>query len=88
VGEPITATSITVAFPRPGLEEELLAQLTGHGLLAERAEDGELRVRFADERERLLADVTHAIEGWLAARELPLVVERGDGGCVLRPPGD
>jgi hypothetical protein len=80
--------SISVALPRPALTDELVAQLAQHGLAAEAGEDGELQVRFADERERLICDVTHAIEGWLAASELPLVVERGNGGCVLRPPGD
>jgi len=69
---------------------------TGIGLRAEVLDGGdvidgtpvELRVGFADERERLLAETAHAIEDWLAARELPLVVERADGGCLLRPPGD
>ena len=48
-----------------------------------------LEVRYAtDEQERLLGDVAHAIEGWLGEQELPLVVERADGGCVVRPPAD
>jgi hypothetical protein len=48
-----------------------------------------LHVRFAgDERERLLDAATHAIEAFLAERSLPLVVQRADGGAVVRPPGD
>jgi hypothetical protein len=85
------ATEIHVALPGNGLGEPLRASLGAHGLHAELVEDGEvcaLHVRFADERERLLVEVTHGIEGWLAERELPLVLERADGGCVLRPPGD
>jgi hypothetical protein len=82
------AETIAHSLPRPALQDDLAATLAAHGLVAERAGDGELEVRFADERERLLADVTLAVEDWLAARELPLVVERGNGGCVLRPPGD
>lgn len=82
------AETITIDLPRPGLHEGLLEQLAAHGLTGEAADGGGLRVRFADERERLVCDVVHAIEGWLAASELPLIVERGNGGCVLRPPGD
>lgn len=80
--------SINLGLSRPALSDELVAQLAAHGLVAEPAEEGELRVRFADTRERLICDVTNVLEGWLAASELPLIVERGNGGCVLRPPGD
>jgi hypothetical protein len=90
------AETVLVELSRPGLREELCASLAAHGLRAEvvgeRAEDDgttiELRVAFADEHERLLADTAHAIEDWLAAGELPFVVERASGGCLLRPPGD
>jgi hypothetical protein len=84
-------TEIHVELPRSGLGEPLRTTLGAHGLHAEVVEDGEvcaLHVQFSDERERLLTEVTHAIEGWLAESELPMVVERADGGCVLRPPGD
>jgi hypothetical protein len=90
------AETILVELARPGLRQELCDSLAAHGLRAEvvgeRSEDDgtaiELRVAFADAHERLLADTAHAIEDWLAARELPLVVERANGGCLLRPPGD
>jgi hypothetical protein len=90
------ADTVSIELPRPGLQEELCESLAAHGLrveiVGEHAEvDGiaiELRVAFADARERLLAETALAIEDWLAARELPLVVERANGGCLLRPPGD
>ena len=48
-----------------------------------------MHVSFADdEHERLLAAATHAIEAFLADQSLPLVVQRADGGAVIRPPGD
>ncbi|HEX7082771.1 MAG TPA: hypothetical protein VF186_01505 [Gaiellaceae bacterium] len=85
------AETIVVELPRPGLRQELCDSLESQGLVTEVVSDGEvveLRVHFADEREKLVCDTAHAIEGWLAARELPFVVERADGGCLLRPPGD
>jgi hypothetical protein len=90
------AETILIELPRPGLHQELCDSLATHGLRAEIVgehleDDGasiELRVTFADEHERLLTETAHAIEDWLAARELPLVVERANGGCLLRPPGD
>jgi len=30
----------------------------------------------------------HAIEAYLSDRMLPLVVQRGDGGVIVRPPSD
>ena len=39
-------------------------------------------------RERLITSATHAIEAYLADRLLPLVVQRANGGCVVRPPAD
>jgi hypothetical protein len=36
----------------------------------------------------LLAGAIHAIEVYLSDRNLPLVVQRADGGAVVRPPGD
>ncbi len=85
-----------VELPRPGLHEELCASLAAHGLRAEvvgeRIEDDgtaiELRVGFADEPARLLADPAQAIAAGRAARALPLVGARAHGGCLLRPPGD
>jgi hypothetical protein len=88
--------TVLIALPRPGLQEELCASLAAHGLRAEvvgehTEVDGtavELRVGYADAHERLLAETALALEDWLAAGELPLVVERANGGCLLRPPGD
>jgi hypothetical protein len=82
--------SVQVALPRSELGDELATRLGEHGFEAEMREEGDecaLDVRYAlDESERLLGDVTSAIEAWLGDRMLPLVVERDDGGCVLRPP--
>ena len=83
---------IQVEVPRRGIASELTEALQGHGLHAELVEDGELcavQVGFVeDEHERLTAHVTSAIETWLSERMLPLVVQRADGRCVVRPPGD
>ncbi|HVV59975.1 MAG TPA: hypothetical protein VHC45_16550 [Gaiellaceae bacterium] len=90
------AETVLIELPRPGLRDELCESLAAHGfqveVVGERAEpDGtavELRVGYADAHARLLAETALALEDWLAARELPLVVERANGGCLLRPPGD
>jgi hypothetical protein len=84
---------IQVEVPRRGLGSDLTEALAHHGLVAE-LRDGDdetcaLEVRFADdERERLVAGAIHAIEAYLADRMLPLVVQRADGGAVVRPPAD
>lgn len=83
--------TIEVHVPRAGIGDELSRELGERGLQAEVVDDGEvcaLRVSFADAHERLLLDVTQTIESWLADRELPFVVQRANGGCVVRPPGD
>ena len=84
--------AVHVDLPRRELGDELVASLEARGLEAQVIEGGDqcrLEVRYAaDERERLLGDVAHAIEGWLGEQELPLVVERSDGGCVVRPQAD
>jgi hypothetical protein len=83
---------IEVHVPRRGIASELTEALGAHGLHAEIVDDGDicaLRVRFADdEHERLVGETMNAIESWLSDRLLPLVVQRADGGCVVRPPGD
>jgi len=84
--------TITVEVPRRGIGSDLTEALAEHGLRAEIL-DGEevceLRVAFADdERERLIAGAVHAIEAYLSDRMLPLVVQRADGGAVVRPPSD
>lgn len=84
--------TITVEVPRRGIGSDLTEALAQHGLHAEIL-DGEdvceLRVAFvADERERLIAGAVHAIEAYLSDRMLPLVVQRADGGAVVRPPSD
>jgi len=84
--------TITVDVPRLSVGNELTDALSARGLRAELVEgedDCSLHVSFADdERERLLDVATHAIEAFLAERSLPLVVQRADNGCVVRPPGD
>jgi len=84
--------TIEIDVPRSAIGDELTAALSAHGLRAELVEDDErcaLRVSYAeDERDRLIGDVTHAIELWLADQGLPLVVQRANGGAVVRPPGD
>ena len=85
------ATTVEVHVPRASIGDELSARLIALGLRARLVQDDDrcaLEVSFADVRERLLADVTHAVETFLAELELPLVVQRANGGCVVRPPGD
>ena len=84
--------TITVDVPRRGIGSDLTEALAAHGLQAEIV-DGEdacqLHVTWAgDERERLVLSAIHAIEGYLSERMLPLVVQRADGGAVVRPVGD
>ncbi|HEY0415546.1 MAG TPA: hypothetical protein VGC78_04100 [Gaiellaceae bacterium] len=86
------AETIEIDVPRQGLGDELREALAAHGLLAEVVDDDErcaLHVRFAaDERDRLIEGAVHAIESFLSDRMLPLVVQRANGGAVVRPPGD
>jgi hypothetical protein len=86
------AKTIEVQVPRRGIASELTEALGAHGLHAEIVDDDEicaLRVRFVDdEHERLVTAATSAIESWLSDRLLPLFVQRANGGCVVRPPGD
>ena len=84
--------SIQVEVSRRGIGSDLTEALAEHGLDAAIREDGEgcvLDVTFADdERERLVAGAVQAIEAYLSERNLPLVVQRGDGGVIVRPPAD
>jgi hypothetical protein len=84
--------TIKVDVPRRGIGSDLTEALAAEGLRAEVVDndDGcELHVTWADdERERLLAGAIHAIESYLAERMLPLVVQRANGGAVVRPPSD
>lgn len=86
--------TIEIDLPRRGLGSDLTEALASHGLHAELVDEGEdercaLRVRFAaDERDRLVDGAVHAIEAFLSERMLPLVVQRANGGAVVRPPGD
>jgi hypothetical protein len=86
------AETIQIDVPRRGIGSDLTETLAAHGLHAEVIESDErcaLHVRFAsDEGERLLAGAIHAIEAYLSDRMLPLVVQRANGGAVVRPPGD
>lgn len=84
------SVSVRVEVPRQGIAQGLAAALAERGLHAEVVAEGdavELEVSYAtEESERLLGDVSSAIEGWVGDQMLPLVVERANGGCVVRPP--
>lgn len=86
------AETIEIHVPRAGIGDELTEALGACGLHAELVDDGDvcaLRVSYATrEHDRLVDEATHAIELWLADRGLPLVVQRANGGAVVRPPGD
>ena len=83
---------IKVDVPRRGIGSDLTEALAAHGLHAEIVDSDEaceLHVTWAgDERERLIAGAIHAIEAYLSDRMLPLVVQRANGGAVVRPPSD
>lgn len=83
--------TVDIHVPQASIGDELRSRLELLGMRSQIVDDGErfaLEVSFDDVHERLLADVTHAIETWLAEFDVPLVVQRASGGCVLRPPGD
>ena len=85
------AVTIEIDVPRRGIGSELTEALAAYGLHAELVDSDErcaLRVRFADEREHLVDETVHAIESFLSEKMLPLVVQRADGGAVVRPVGD
>ena len=89
---PAVAETIEIDVPRRGIGSELVEALASRGLIAEVVDADErcaLRVRFADdERARLLDDAISAIEGYCSDHLLPFVVQRGNGGAVVRPPAD
>jgi len=86
------AETIHIDVPRRGIGSDLTEALAAHGLHAEVIDTDErcaLHVRFAsDEKDRLIDGAVHAIEAYLSDRMLPLVVQRANGGAVVRPPGD
>ena len=86
------AETIHIDVPRRGIGSDLTEALAAHGLHAEVVDSEErcaLHVRFAsDEKERLIDGAIHAIESYLSDRMLPLVVQRANGGAVVRPPSD
>jgi hypothetical protein len=86
------AETIEIDVPRRGIGSDLREALVAHGLSAEVIDSGDrcvLHVTFAsDERERLIEHAVHAIEAYLSDRLLPLVVQRANGGAVVRPPAD
>lgn len=86
------AETVHVGLPRKEFGEDLARTLAAHGFDAEIVDGDdryELQVSYAvDEQERLLGDVANVIESWLGDRMMPLVVERTDGHCVLRPPAE
>jgi hypothetical protein len=84
--------TIQIDVPRRGIGSDLTEALAAHGLHAEVVDSDDrcaINVQFAsDERERLLDGAIHAIESYLSDRMLPLVVQRANGGAVVRPPAD
>ena len=86
------AETVEIDVPRRGIGSELSEALASRGLTAKIVDSDErcsLHVQFAsDERERLLDDAISAIEAYCSERMLPFVVQRGNGGAVVRPPSD
>jgi hypothetical protein len=88
----VVGETIDIDVPRRGIGSDLTEAFAAYGLVAEVIESDErcsLQVQFAaDERERLIDGAVHAIEAYLSERMLPLVVQRANGGAVVRPPAD
>jgi hypothetical protein len=84
--------TIKVDVPRRSIASELTEALAAHGLQAKLVNaDGACALHvswMADEHERLVAGTIHAVEAYLSDSMLPLVVQRADGGAVVRPPGE
>ncbi|MFZ1880508.1 MAG: hypothetical protein WAU41_10105 [Gaiellaceae bacterium] len=84
--------TVEIEVPRRGIGSDLTEALAACGLRTELIETDDgctLRVRFTDdEGERLLAQSIRVVEQYLSDRMLPLVVQRGNGGCIVRPPAD
>jgi len=84
--------TVHVALPSRELGDTLAADLGERGFEADVVEEDDgcgLHVRYAaDERERLMDAVAHAIESWVGDNMLPLVVDRLDGSCIVRPPAE
>jgi hypothetical protein len=84
--------TIQIDVPRRGIGSDLTETLAAHGMHAEIVEEDDtcsLRVRFAEgEHDRLVDQAIHAVEAYLSDRMLPLVVQRANGGAVVRPHGD
>ena len=84
--------TIKVDVPRRGIGSDLTEALAAYGLHADIVDTDdacELHVTWAgDERERLIAGAIHAVEAYLSERMLPFVVQRANGGAVVRPPAD
>jgi len=89
---PAVAETIEIDVPRRGLGSDLTEALASCGLTARMVDTEDrcaLHVQFAaDERERLIDDAIRAIEAYCSDRMLPFVVQRGNGGAVVRPPAD
>ncbi len=91
VMNPAVAETIEIDVPRRGIGSELTEALAARAdaEIVDSDERCALHVRFAaDERERLLDDAISAIEAYCSDRMLPLVVQRANGGAVVRPPAD
>jgi len=84
--------TIKIDVPRRGIGSDLTEALAAYGLHADIVDTDdacELHVTWAgDERERLIAGAIHAVEAYLSERMLPFVVQRANGGAVVRPPAD
>ena len=84
--------TIDIHVPRAEVADELTAALAALGFAAALVDDGDvfaLQVSYTTtEQDRLVNDATRAIEAWIAERDVPLIVQRANGGGAVRPPGD
>jgi hypothetical protein len=84
----IVSETIRIDVPRASVGNDLAQALASEGLRAELVETDDRCAIEVQSPERSLDDVVHAIELYLADQDLPLVVQRANGGAVVRPAGD
>jgi hypothetical protein len=85
----MTTTEIHVRFSRTCDAEDAFPTLAGHVAGATLADEGiEVACDPLDET-RILRELEHALDEWLAERQLPFApLEVGEHTVLVRPPGD
>lgn len=85
-----TEHTVHVEFARVADRVGALRMLRAHGLAVTDAERTTIEIGCRqDEAERILDEVSHALDEWLRARGLPFTAARTDARTLfVRPPSD